>query len=290
MTSWIGFALLGVVGTTSVEFEVDALLQPANRLKTSASLLGPQLDAARLQWIHMPKCGSGFGNTVVTWACHNLPSDLQFDYPAWRNNMFDEVHVAQYGCATGFTAPNPGNHSTVTDDLWNEHQGNLIAMFRRPDQRFLSDYRMSLNIAGHEDDTVEDFMQWHIPGCYTQVLNGFWCGNTYHPPTAQMIDTAIHRVRTGFAFVGLTDEWNLSVCLFHAMFGGPCHDREFQVINANEVHSYDAPDEWAGLLDSDDDLAVYDEVVRTFRANLITHKVTTDSCKTICAAAAWAFE
>ena len=35
------------------------------------------------------------------------------------------------------------------------------------------------------------------------------------------VNTAISRL-AGFAFVGLTELYDLSICLFHAMHGGPC--------------------------------------------------------------------
>ena len=38
---------------------------------------------------------------------------------------------------------------------------------------------------------------------------------------------ALRRLHEGFAFVGLTDEWALSICLFHATHGGRCHAVEF---------------------------------------------------------------
>ena len=41
-----------------------------------------------------------------------------------------------------------------------------------------------------------------------------------------------------FAFVGLTEEWDLSVCLFHRMFGGECHVREFLDVRPGSTPHY----------------------------------------------------
>jgi hypothetical protein len=49
------------------------------------------------------------------------------------------------------------------------------------------------------------------------------CDTSLVPDTAQ----AISRLREGFAYVGLTDEWALSICLFHARLGGRCLRSEF---------------------------------------------------------------
>ena len=40
----------------------------------------------------------------------------------------------------------------------------------------------------------------------------------------------VARLQSGFAFVGLTDDYRLSVCLFHAKFGGSAayhHSRDW---------------------------------------------------------------
>ena len=39
------------------------------------------------------------------------------------------------------------------------------------------------------------------------------------------METAISRLYR-FAFIGLAEEWDASICLFHAQFGGRCHDFE----------------------------------------------------------------
>ena len=69
-------------------------------------------------------------------------------------------------------------------------------------------------------------------------------------------------VEEGFAFIGLTEEWCLSVCLFHEMFGGAVHglefvkarvNRDFELVNAHEIRN---------LSDSEvEDLDTYEDVV-----------------------------
>ena len=39
---------------------------------------------------------------------------------------------------------------------------------------------------------------------------------------APTLEEAKRRIDEGFAFIGDTDQWDLSICLFHAMFGGKC--------------------------------------------------------------------
>ena len=41
------------------------------------------------------------------------------------------------------------------------------------------------------------------------------------------VKSAIERIDTGFSFVGITEAWALSVCLFHSIFGGSCLPIEF---------------------------------------------------------------
>merc|ERR1712048_275770 len=46
--------------------------------------------------------------------------------------------------------------------------------------------------------------------------------------TEDHMKLAIQRLDTGFAFIGILEEWSLSICLFHRMIrSGPCHEREF---------------------------------------------------------------
>merc|ERR1712107_340610 len=59
-----------------------------------------------------------------------------------------------------------------------------------------------------------------------------WDNPSFWRVSEAEIALAKDRLITGFAFVGLTHEWDLSVCLFHAKFGGACNKREFQNIRS----------------------------------------------------------
>merc|ERR1719221_1611184 len=52
-----------------------------------------------------------------------------------------------------------------------------------------------------------------------------FCGE-FSPLTREDVELAKTRLEK-FAFVGLTDEWDLSICLWRAMFGGLCYGADF---------------------------------------------------------------
>merc|ERR1712228_354159 len=91
------------------------------------------------------------------------------------------------------------------------------------------------------------------------MLSGFECKGYFRldfrklgwpKVTDQMLQTAMGNLYSRFIFVGLTDQWDLSVCLFHTMFGGRCHGREFvntrpdaTSSNTSQIHRSDDVDD-----------------------------------------------
>merc|ERR1740130_1700859 len=100
------------------------------------------------------------------------------------------------------------------------------------------------------------------------MMNGIHCGKQV-AVTDDMVELALWRLSDGFAFVGLTEEWALSVCLFHAMFGGDCHEREFLNVRPGVKHAdhenYDASvlEGWVDPYDG----ALYAHTAKTFWEN-----------------------
>jgi hypothetical protein len=70
------------------------------------------------------------------------------------------------------------------------------------------------------------------------------------PPSDEMVAEACRRLRL-FAFVGISDYWDASVCLFHKMYGGEPHSIELVNVrkgkyakgSLKEVDCGDAADE-----------------------------------------------
>lgn len=67
---------------------------------------------------------------------------------------------------------------------------------------------------------------------------------TLHYPLQPSAHNPVRRLRTGFAFVGLTDEFDVSVCLFHAMRGHHCLPIERQNNRATNYSMYPCHHGW----------------------------------------------
>jgi hypothetical protein len=92
-------------------------------------------------------------------------------------------------------------------------------------------------------------------------------------------------------FVGLTEQWPLSVCLFHMRFGGNCLRASFTNVRpGNHTHEYD---HFYGLLDFDIgiDQAIYDAASQRFWREVDENDVSLVRCRQdICPGAAEYFQ
>ena len=173
-----------------------------------------------------------------------------------------------------------------------------MGLFRDPDQRVLSLYHSWGHGPGCFDwsDTFNnmtrppfleyaDLMKGGMTYQLTQVDQRSTAGtplDVHRPMTSEDAKEASRRVREGFAFVGLTEEWDLSICLFHKMFGGQCHAEEFEDVRPtssgkNASVDYDTS-ELMGFHDDIDEV-VYSAALDVFKANVALYNVSQDSCQ-----------
>jgi hypothetical protein len=97
------------------------------------------------------------------------------------------------------------------------------------------------------------------------------------------VSVAIDMLHDGFAFVGITDQWALSVCLFRVMFGGQCVASDFADVRPgeNSSSSYYDTSELLGWVDAWDG-PLYAEAALMFESALTVYGVDTSSCSSMC--------
>ena len=207
-------------------------------------------------------------------------------------------------------------HLLVTN--YSAQRGHLVGMFRDPDQRILSGYHDEANNFAAEDYgsyLVQagggNCTGFSVRGVRRRPLLDFaeaWKGGmTYQLVSADLIESgqilrrhttavdpkrakvtqadgleAAKRVQEGFAFVGIAEDWDLSICLFHKMFGGACHADEFQDTRPGRAgKSADQDYDISQLQGWHDDIdeVVYAAALDVFRRNLIMFDVSQETCQ-----------
>ena len=248
----------------------------------------------RIAWVHFPKCGSGFADTLLHHANASLPSSVvgsvevtlsTHPLHSWFKGIFWEKDGKI------------GNHFAVTSQETVSFHGRLFGMFREPASRSNSMYNYFINAqSGNWID--ERTYARRVAGSAVMMMAGQRYGldclmrarscKRATPNT----ELALRRLKTEFAFVGLTNNWALSICLFHAIFGGPCLAHEF--LNTRPTHTNPrkpppatntTSGAWLGNFVDKDDSALFSKAKTRFCADVAKHHVTLERCARICPAA-----
>merc|ERR1712087_391736 len=105
------------------------------------------------------------------------------------------------------------------------------------------------------------------------------------------IDQAIRTLDDGFAFIGILEEIEMSVCLFHAIFGGTCRAAEFVNIRpaydrirsdrptrmpATAGHDISVLNGWFDRIDR----PIYEHAVGVLHSNMKKYNVDPHFCRT----------
>ena len=135
--------------------------------------------------------------------------------------------------------------------------------------------RGSRNLPGAGSSTYADILYARLPnltratfseqpevlGCATRMLTGFPCVG---PTTVLAEDVrAAVAALSKLGFVGLTERWTASVCLFHRTFGLP-RPKRAQALNSRAGSIYGEAERGAARDPADE--AVYAEAARVFAA------------------------
>mmetsp|Transcript_15109 Transcript_15109/g.28408 ORF Transcript_15109/g.28408 Transcript_15109/m.28408 type:complete len:331 (-) Transcript_15109:78-1070(-) len=242
-----------------------------------------------LRWMHIPKCGSSLVNTLIhlPGVCPGIDSDYRVDRQHLGTRfMYQFLHDCPRIC----------DASRFICDVWsNSHSGlgstynalrsttRLVTMLRDPLQRTLSAYYD--RDFQHASTDLGELAQRYRGGMTCQIMrDGYMDGSEMEQVCRNLTEAdallAAAKLREGFAFVGLTEAWNLSMCLLHRMLGGDCLASDFEdtrpsMEGENRSHRYDVS-ELKGFTDPVDGL-LYKEGRKIFFQALLKYKVSHES-------------
>ncbi|CAJ1441878.1 unnamed protein product [Effrenium voratum] len=172
-------------------------------------------------------------------------------------------------------------HSPVSLKEMDQRKWQVIAMFRKPSQRLLSAFYHNMFADGfsvpqlaelHEKcDRPACFARFPgIAGCYARMLTNSTCaeqdedsfdsGKARLPEALQMLHA--------MSFVGLSEKWDLSICLFHRMFGGKANIGQLQDLHKGPVHEESYNESLLEGFEDEVDEAIYRAAVEKFQGLL----------------------
>lgn len=288
------------------EVDQEACERETNKLKSElkpARVVGvPSIDINPIFYLHVPGSGSGFATTVAHHACgRDIPDDLAVLEPS---DFLDNWAGA---CNRSRFRRFQSGHTPL--EAFSENLAHVVVMFREPSQRILSGYFNDLHdcavlqskygcstIGGEyrcDGDALGRGGQFMrdpsaippveygscVENCTANMLTGRSCSDPGEVDVPQAV-----AVINELGFVGLTDEWELSLCLWHRMFGGRMVPAELTNVRAGSLtartHGFGIYDQHAllGSWRPSADLRVFDAATKRFWSDVDRFGVNQDSC------------
>lgn len=259
-------------------------------------------------WLHVPKTGSSFLNALIKapGACPLVPKSIVIsDLTMGFDNLSGFwVRFPDFVFCPGSFATR-GNHNGFGSsyDLW---KGKAVTILRNPEQRMLSSFKDNRHSwpATSDNPPTWNLTEYanQLQGCMVKMLmrdgishpvldptklnyggiGPHWggpCGSSPEPSASELAE-AKKRLRDGFAFVGIQEEWELSMCLFHATYGGPCYGSEFVDTRHQIIPKFDYNDEFwlKGWKDPYDD-ELYEEAQKLFWERFNAKGLSVETCQ-----------
>lgn len=199
-------------------------------MPTAAS--SSSLPKTAVAWVHLPKTGTTLGTILAHYANPSMPTHAFIDLNHSRTVQPEleflnkwRGYLSEPGLLWAQSNGNWGGHNALSEADYRAFHGHFFGMFRAPRLRARSAHAYYL--WGQQNVTVAQLAQRIAGACVMQLAGQRHGNECLHPRHrcrhVETADVALALRRLdGFAFVGLTDDWELSVCLFHAKFRTPC--------------------------------------------------------------------
>lgn len=263
-------------------------------------------------WLHIEKTGSTFITVLLHYACANAPPDRTIWVGEFKlivaeeESRCDEKYIGDPFLTASANQSKQEFHEKLKVPIYEHNKGRLIGMFREPISHRISlakhkfdefyereDYGKFLSRNGFptNDTRLSNFLQF-TEGFQTSRLAGTPEFSTGINNKTADINLAKRRLTNGFQYIGITNRWAESVCLFFFKFKKPgkhsireplCPPAVFGAVNTAGEHSaaFNFTDEDMKYLENYDDPAdreVYNHALQLFEAELHRYGVTEESC------------
>lgn len=300
----------GTDDSVSVRAPTDEFSAFVRLLRTSEGKAMTQERGMRMKpvaWLHIPKAGTSFVNALfhTPAICPSMDSRRSVaSAGSSHRRIWPEADWGSQNdtCPGGFSETfsiafsASWVHQGLSHDHWFANRGHLVTMMRQPEQRLLSEYHSKLSEDGPMDvyDPVkgkywpystqtpgpEEFAEV-MGGCSVKQLTMNDIAPCYQMPrpTLEDMHLATRRLEHGFVFVGISDQWDLSICLFRAMFGGDCVRSDFSntrpTFNSSAtLYDISVLNGWTDKIDG----PVFDKASALFEDALRLYDVDQDTC------------
>ena len=216
-TFWFLCAILIVAADPFFNCSKPHAEQVSASYRCPCDVVGTAEDDRPMLWVHVPKTGTSFANAVFRMACKKLPywasirtnknvSGLkQVLVPYFSKCFHKEVKACLLeGGAKANTA-----HHPLEREGFDPQRVAYVTMLRDPISRLVSGFHHNMHDCHNctKKTTLTEYAAT-TSGMYTDYFAG-----------SDSTEIAIKRIQQ-FAFVGLMEYWDLSICLFHHLFGG----------------------------------------------------------------------
>jgi len=193
------------------------------------------------------------------------------------------ISVIRTACPGAFQIGTLGNHDGLAGLPDDERLGHGMVMLRQPEQRLISSFYDDQHDWPPQRARARSLVEYAeaVAGCTVKMLTRSGtdvCKNQTQPLDSEVTE-AVVRIEKDFAFVGVTDEWYLSVCLFHAMFGGTPKTIELLNVVRGSTSQYNMSD-LKGFTDHFDG-PVFEKATYLFQKNIQLYGLSEDSCLSI---------
>jgi len=263
-------------------------------------------------WMHVPKCGESLFNAIIhiPGACPSVPEDFEVTTQSVGNPLtiagfYNMFGPREFSCPGAISPLWNGNHRGIASDKEFEENfvGKSLIMIRQPEQRIISAYKDTTHSWPYPEvaipETINDFADG-IQGCITKMLTRggesyfvdtsdfaitfgpHWGGACGDPPKPTAEESALAKERLQqFLFVGITDQWQMSMCLFHATMNTHCQASDFSDSRTqdNLAHPpYNVTEYLGDFLDPYDG-SLFEYGLTLFDQRLTAHGLSPEACK-----------